>query len=121
MTFGHGGNIYQVARQFNCRPSEIIDLSSNINPLGSPPGLLAFFKENFILFKLSGGLSAHTVWRHLAEQSILIRNCNNFHGLSDQFVRISLKTPETNRLIGANLRALVNGGVLNSGEGRMAC
>ncbi len=32
MTFGHGGNIYEVARQLNCRPSDIIDMSSNINP-----------------------------------------------------------------------------------------
>jgi hypothetical protein len=29
MTFGHGGNIYEVARRYNCRPSDIIDMSSN--------------------------------------------------------------------------------------------
>ncbi len=46
MSVGHGGNIYEIARQINCRPEEIIDVSSNINPLGPPPGLLEFLKEN---------------------------------------------------------------------------
>lgn len=46
MIHGHGGNINDVARQLNCRPSEIIDMSSNINPLGPPPGLLQYLKDN---------------------------------------------------------------------------
>ena len=46
MIHGHGGNIYEFARQFNCRPSEILDMSSNINPLGPPPGLLQHLKAN---------------------------------------------------------------------------
>ena len=46
MIHGHGGNINKVARQINCRPSEIIDMSSNINPLGPPPGLWHYLKEN---------------------------------------------------------------------------
>jgi len=39
MIHGHGGDIYTLARQLNCKPAEIIDMSSNINPLGMPPGL----------------------------------------------------------------------------------
>ncbi len=46
MIHGHGGNIYDVARQLNCRPADIIDMSSNINPLGPPPGLLQYLKDN---------------------------------------------------------------------------
>ena len=46
MIQGHGGNIYECAGQLNCRPSEILDMSSNINPLGPPPGLLQYLKEN---------------------------------------------------------------------------
>jgi threonine-phosphate decarboxylase len=46
MTFGHGGNIQAVARQANCSPADILDMSSNINPLGPPPGLMDFLKEN---------------------------------------------------------------------------
>lgn len=44
MTFGHGGNVYEVARRLGCQPSNIIDMSSDINPLGPPPGMLDFLK-----------------------------------------------------------------------------
>ncbi len=41
MIGGHGGNVYELARRLGCRPEDIDDLSSNVNPLGPPPGLLA--------------------------------------------------------------------------------
>jgi threonine-phosphate decarboxylase len=34
MIIGHGGNIFDAAAQIGCRPADIIDMSSNINPLG---------------------------------------------------------------------------------------
>jgi threonine-phosphate decarboxylase len=43
---GHGGNIYDIAQRLGCAPCEIIDMSSNVNPLGPPPGLVNFLKEN---------------------------------------------------------------------------
>lgn len=46
MIIGHGGNIYDIANRLGCEPSEIIDMSSNVNPLGPPPGLVAFLQEN---------------------------------------------------------------------------
>ena len=46
MINGHGGNIYDIARRLGCAPSEIVDMSSNVNPLGLPPGLTAYLKEN---------------------------------------------------------------------------
>ncbi|MBN1930294.1 MAG: threonine-phosphate decarboxylase [Desulfobacterales bacterium] len=46
MLSGHGGNIYGLARQLGCRSSEIIDMSSNVNPLGPMPGLVTFIQEN---------------------------------------------------------------------------
>ena len=46
MIQGHGGNIYDVARRLGCKPFEIIDMSSNVNPLGPPPGLKEHLKEN---------------------------------------------------------------------------
>ena len=48
MIHGHGGNINDVARQLNCRPSEIVDMSSNINPLGPPPGLLQYLRDHLV-------------------------------------------------------------------------
>ena len=46
MLNGHGGNIYKIAQRLGCASSEIIDMSSNVNPLGPPPGLVDFLKEN---------------------------------------------------------------------------
>lgn len=75
----------------------------------------------FILIKLPNGLTAFDVRQHLARKMILIRNCENFRGLSDQFIRISLKTPEANRLIAAILKTQVSRVTRHSEEGRIAC
>lgn len=40
MIQGHGGNTAAVAAHLGCRPEDIVDMSSNINPLGIVPGLL---------------------------------------------------------------------------------
>jgi threonine-phosphate decarboxylase len=45
MIHGHGGNIYEWAKKLNCSIDDIIDMSSNINPLGSPPGLLEYIRD----------------------------------------------------------------------------
>lgn len=44
MIYGHGGNIFALARELGCRPEELSDMSSNINPLGSVPGLLVYLQ-----------------------------------------------------------------------------
>jgi len=46
MIIGHGGNIYKLAARLGCAPGEIIDMSSNVNPLGTMPGLVTFLKDN---------------------------------------------------------------------------
>ena len=46
MIIGHGGNIYQIASKLGCAPSEIIDMSSNVNPLGTMPGLINFLGDS---------------------------------------------------------------------------
>jgi threonine-phosphate decarboxylase len=37
--FEHGGNVFAVARALGIPPSEILDFSANINPLGPAPGV----------------------------------------------------------------------------------
>jgi len=37
--FGHGGNIYEMARRCGCKPDDILDFSANVNPLGPPESL----------------------------------------------------------------------------------
>ena len=48
MIKGHGGNIYDLAKRFGCDASEIIDMSSNVNPFGPPAGLVDYLKENIL-------------------------------------------------------------------------
>lgn len=45
MIGGHGGNIYQLARRLNCEPSDICDMSANVNPLGPMPELVEHLRE----------------------------------------------------------------------------
>lgn len=42
----HGGNIYEIARQFGLNPDEIIDFSASINPLGLSKKAEKKLKEN---------------------------------------------------------------------------
>jgi len=43
---GHGGNFRELAAKLCCNPNEILDMSSNLNPKGPPPGLLEHLKNN---------------------------------------------------------------------------
>ncbi len=44
-TGGHGGDLIRAANKWGLDSREIIDFSSNINPLGPPPGLIDHLKE----------------------------------------------------------------------------
>ena len=46
MIVGHGGNIIDIAAQLGCAPEDIIDFSSNVNPLGPIPDLVPHLHEN---------------------------------------------------------------------------
>ena len=49
MIQGHGGNIIQLAGILNCSSDEIIDMSSNLNPLGPPESIKdSIFDKNYI-------------------------------------------------------------------------
>jgi threonine-phosphate decarboxylase len=52
---------------------------------------------SFTLMHLPEALDAKAVWEHMARNRILIRNCSNFEGLSDRYIRISLKSEKENR------------------------
>ena len=86
----------------------------------SPQIKLYHGKTPFILIRLPPALAARDVRQRLAEDMLLVRNCNNFQGLSDRFIRISLKTPEANRKVAVKLRALIDDVGANPALGRMA-
>ena len=71
--------------------------------LKSTNGIKLFSSEtSFILAKLTGNLTSDDLCRYIGDQKILIRDCSNFDGLSDRFVRFSLKTQDLNKRL-ANL------------------
>lgn len=53
---GHGGDLQAAAAEFGLKPADFCDFSSNINPLGPPPGLIKELQNN-----LSGDLDRYPV------------------------------------------------------------
>lgn len=43
---GHGGNLQAAAQRFRRAPEDFLDFSSNINPLGPPPGLFEHLAQH---------------------------------------------------------------------------
>ncbi len=76
MIRGHGGNIYDIARRLGCAPSEIVDMSSNVNPLGPPPGLETYLKEN---------LNVITALPE-ADSNLLVHSFAERYGVDSEFV-----------------------------------
>ncbi|EFI41713.1 histidinol-phosphate transaminase [Peptoniphilus sp. oral taxon 386] len=49
MKDNHGANIFELSRKYNFNPKEILDFSSNINPLGTSKRALQYLKDNLEL------------------------------------------------------------------------
>lgn len=47
MIHGHGGNVYEIADALGCGPDEIVDMSSNVSPIGTVPGLKEVLAEKW--------------------------------------------------------------------------
>jgi threonine-phosphate decarboxylase len=76
--------------------------------LKNAPGIKLFDSTtSFILAKLVNRLTADTIFQNLLQERILIRNCSNFKGLSDRFIRISLKNSEINLMMANKLLNLI--------------
>lgn len=74
------------------------------------PGVRVFpSTTSFVLLKLFGAHRAEALCEYLARNRILIRNCTNFKGLSDRFVRVAFKTREINIMLEEKLLALFKG------------
>lgn len=58
----------------------------------------------FILARLSGNMRSDQFCRCIGEDKLLIRNCSNFEGLSDRYVRFSLKEREVNMRLADRIR-----------------
>ncbi len=67
MIGGHGGNIYELARQLECLPAEIVDMSANVNPLGPMPELVAYLADNLAAISVLPEAAAETAVRAFAD------------------------------------------------------
>lgn len=65
---------------------------------------------SFCLVALPDGLTDEEVYRYLGEKRILIRRCSNIKGLSNRFIRISLKDRASNRAVVRALQQLCRAG-----------
>jgi threonine-phosphate decarboxylase len=93
--------IDKTRRFLAARRREFDDLVKDITPMRFFPSTTPFF-----LIKLPARVSARSVWTCLAADKILVRDCSNFYGLSDRFIRISLKSRVANRAIAGRLAQL---------------
>ncbi len=49
-------------------------------------------QTNFILIKIERGISSTNLCEQLARKGIIVRNCANFRGLNNKFIRVAVKT-----------------------------
>lgn len=54
---------------------------------------------NFILLRLQNGMTAAQFREQMLKQGILIRDCSNYPGLDNSFVRIAVRTEQQNKLL----------------------
>ena len=73
--------------------------------LAAIPGLTCYpSATSFVLIRLPRGITASSVCDKLEKERLLIRNCSNFKGLDDRFIRIALKLPQANQQIANALK-----------------
>ena len=61
MINGHGGNIYELARAQGCDPDAITDMSSNVNPCGTLPGIKAHLAQRLAAIESLPEVDAGTI------------------------------------------------------------
>jgi threonine-phosphate decarboxylase len=64
---GHGGNIYALAATLGCPVTAIIDMSSNVNPLGPPPSLSDHLRKHMDRIRALPEVDAGAAVRRFAE------------------------------------------------------
>ncbi len=76
MITGHGGNIKDLAKTLSCSIDDIIDMSSNLNPLGPPENIENIICENLVKIQFLPEPDAITMRKGFAK----------FHGISEKYV-----------------------------------
>ena len=61
----------------------------------------------YVLIQIPTTIPSSEIWTRFAEEKILIRDCSNFLGLTDQYIRISLKQPDINQMVAETLGRVI--------------
>ena len=99
MIQGHGGNIAALAAELNCRPDEIIDMSSNINPLGSVPGLIDHLRERMDRIRFLPEVDGHHAIQAIARLLGVAEERVLAGGGTTQFIYTACAALETRRAL----------------------
>jgi threonine-phosphate decarboxylase len=63
-------------------------------------------ETNFLLIKIiQGGLTSTQLKEGLAKRGLLIRDCKDFEGLNNQFFRVTVRRPEENKKLIAEIKS----------------
>lgn len=65
----HGGNLYRVARERGCRPSDLVDFSASINPLGPSLSILRALRKSQWMLRHYPDPEAHDLIQALSRRS----------------------------------------------------
>lgn len=96
---------YEATREFTARESRVfLDAIKDCRGLRIVPGA-----TYFILAELEG-MTAPEFCAGVGQDKILIRDCTNFHGLTQQFVRFSLKNREINLKLAQSIKRVLQNG-----------
>ncbi|HSE58801.1 MAG TPA: threonine-phosphate decarboxylase CobD [Nitrospiraceae bacterium] len=71
----HGGNLYRVARERGCRPSDLVDFSASINPLGPSLSILRQLRKSQWMLRHYPDPEAHDLVQALSKRSGLDPAC----------------------------------------------
>lgn len=65
-------------------------------------------QANYLLVELAPGLSGEKLYRELLKEKIVIRRCNNYQGLGDNYIRVAVRTRAENLQLIEALNQLLN-------------
>jgi threonine-phosphate decarboxylase len=99
MLNGHGGNIYEVARRLNCALAELSDMSNNINPLGPPPGMMDFLKDNIEATTRLPEVDNKEVIKYFADRFFMHPDCVLAGNGTTQFIYMIPRILKTKRAL----------------------
>jgi threonine-phosphate decarboxylase len=99
MLSGHGGNIYEMARRLGCAPSELSDMSNNINPLGPPPGMMNFLQDNIEATTRLPEVDNKEIIKYVAELFAIDPDCVLAGNGTTQFIYMIPRVLETKRAL----------------------